>query len=309
MQNEHKLRVRMLRVVGDVAPLVLVDYMDKNAEEHTGLMLLDSGSMGNVLSVELADSIGELCKLKEETEIHTLDGRVVNAKKVRFSFVLGGKQFHETFSISNREMPFRVEGVQTVGILGVEFMHKHGLSIDYSDFSFHTSEVNPQNLSISDCDFFFPMEPGLINYRVPVIAFHQGGKEIVVLADSGATDNIIAKQSVVDYDFIITRTPEKDRIEGLGGSVEVEGTILKFNMLSLTEDDVRKITRHARFFLLPHYVLTPCDDLCDKTDGEFPPPVEALVGSPFMAKQGWVLDFGAKIIYRRKPMEVLKVAV
>ena len=300
MQNEHTIRVRMFRVEGDVAPLVLVDYMDKNAEEHTGLMLLDSGSMGNVLSVELADSIGELCWLEEETVIHTLDGKVVNAKNMRFSFVLGDKQFHETFSISNREMPIRVKGIQTIGILGVEFMHKYGLSIDYSDFSLHSSDVNPENLSISDCEFFFPMEPGLNHYRVPVIAFHQGSKEIVVLADSGADHNIIAKRTVVDNNFYMLRKPQKDIVEGLGGSVEVERTILKFNMLSLTEDDVRKITRHGSFFLLPHYVLTPCDDLCEKTDGQLPPPIEALVGSPFMAKQGWVLDFGAKIIFRRK---------
>lgn len=300
MQNEHKLRVRMLRVEGNVAPLVWVDYMDKNAEEHTGLMLLDSGSMGNVLSVELADSIGELCRLEEETEIHTLDGRVMKTKNVRFSFVLGDKQFHETFSISNREMPFRVEGVQTVGILGVEFMHKHGLSIDYSDFSLHSSDVNPENLSISDCDFFFPMEPGLIHYRVPVIAFLQGDKEIVVLADSGADNNIIAKKTVVDNDFNMSRMLQKDIVEGLGGFVEVEGTILKFNMLSLTENDVRKITQHARFFLLPHYIYCPKDDLYNRKDGQLPPPIEALVGSPFMAKQGWVLDFGAKIIFSRK---------
>jgi len=300
MGKEKNIRVRMVSWRGGYTPYVLVDYMDKNANEHIGLMLMDSGCMGNVLSSDMADCIGELCKLEDDIELYTLDGRVLNAKRVRFSFVLGGIQFHETFSFPEKTTPYCIGGVPVVGILGVEFMQKYRLSIDYSDFSLHSSDVNPDNLSISDCDFFFPMEPGLIHYRVPVISFHQGGKEIVVLADSGADHNIITKKTVIANNFYMSRMPLKDCIEGLGGSVDAEETIMKFNMLSLTDDDVRKITRHGSFFLLPHYVLTPCDDLCEKKDGQFPPPIEALVGAPFMAKQGWVLDFGAKIIFSRK---------
>jgi hypothetical protein len=28
-------------------------------------------------------------------------------------------------------------------------------------------------------------------------------------------------------------------------------------------------------------------------------PIEGIIGSPFMAKQGWTLDFAQKVIYKR----------
>lgn len=34
--------------------------------------------------------------------------------------------------------------------------------------------------------------------------------------------------------------------------------------------------------------------------GEPLPPIEGLISSEFMAQQGWVLDFGAQIIYKPK---------
>ena len=58
MKKESDIRVEMFRVQGDFAPFVKVDYMDKDAQEHTGLMLLDSGSTSNVLFSEMAERLG-----------------------------------------------------------------------------------------------------------------------------------------------------------------------------------------------------------------------------------------------------------
>jgi hypothetical protein len=54
--------------------------------------------------------------------------------------------------------------------------------------------------------------------------------------------------------------------------------------------------------------MTPPEGQCD-ANGKQLPPIEALISSSFMAKQGWVLDFGAEIIYRRKSPALLKDAV
>ena len=42
MKKESKISVKMFRIVGDYAPLVRVDFLDKDAQEHSGLLLLDS---------------------------------------------------------------------------------------------------------------------------------------------------------------------------------------------------------------------------------------------------------------------------
>ena len=309
MKKENDIRVSLYRVKGDAAPFVLVDDMDKYAKEHTGVMMLDSGCMGNILSNKMAESIGPLCRIKEEgTRLYSLAHEVTEAENVNFSFALGGIQFHEKFCITPKEMPIHIKGMQVVGILGLRFMLRYGIAIDYSDFSCHTSDVSPKTLSISDCDFFFPMEPGLKNYGLPVVAFAQGDKDIVVLADSGATNNMIAEPTIVEHNFHCHRTNEKDVMNGITGSVEVEEAIVKFTMLSVTEDDVKEISCHSNFYLTPHYIFVPSKDYCDG-DIEGLPPVEALIGSPFMARQGWVLDFGAGIIYKRRTKEALKETV
>ena len=64
-EKKDIIKVDMIRMEGDVAPFIQVDYMDKNANEHTGLVLLDSASTVNILSPEMADNIGMLCKLEE----------------------------------------------------------------------------------------------------------------------------------------------------------------------------------------------------------------------------------------------------
>ena len=309
MKKENNIRVNLYRVKGDAAPFIEVDYMDKYAEEHTGVMMLDSGCMGNILTPEMADFIGPLCKIEEEgTKLYSIAHEVTEAENVKFSFAFGGRQFHEEFCITPRQLPIKIKGVQVVGILGLKFMLKHGVVIDYSDFSCHTSDVNPQNLTISDCDFFFPMEPGLRSYGLPVVAFTQGEKDIVVLADTGATNNMISESTIVENNFSCMRTNEKDVMEGITGSVEIEEAILKFTLLSVTEDDVKEISCHSNFYLSPDYVFVPSKDYCDG-DIEGQPPIEALIGSPFMARQEWVLDFGARIIYKRRIEQALKEAV
>ena len=309
MKKEIDIRVNLYRVKGDAAPFVLVDYMDKDAQEHTGVMMLDSGCMGNILSHEMTNSIGPLCRIEEEgTKLYSIAHEVTEAENVQFSFALGGIQFREHFCITPKEMPIHIKGMQVVGILGLRFMLSYGIAIDYSDFSCHTTMVTPETLSISDCDFFFPMEPGLKSYGLPVVAFTQNDKDIVVLADSGATNNMIAEPTIVEHNFHCYRTNEKDVMNGITGSVEVEEAIVKFALLSVTEDDVKKISCHSNFYLSQDYIFVPSKDYCDG-DIEGLPPVEALIGSPFMARQGWVLDFGAMVIYKRKDVQEFKEAV
>ena len=308
MKKEKEMRVEMFRVVGDAATFVEVGYVDKDAQEHTGLLLLDSGSNVNILSSNMSESLGLLCKLEDETSILSISQQVLNAKNVRFSFALGGKQFTDTFCLSPQSLPIKMKGMDVIGILGVPFFIQHQLVIDYHDFSLHTSEVSPNNLSTSDCDFFFPMEIGLHFYNLPVLSIKQNGKELVTLVDSGATDNMIAEKTLNDNGFDYKRTKGKDTMNGVKGQIDVNKVLVGFNVLSLMGDDIVEISRYEPFAVLPCNVFTPKNDESD-TNSEQLPPIELLVGSPFLANEGWILDFGAKIIYKRKSSDHLKEAV
>ena len=121
-----------------------------------------------------------------------------------------------------------------------------------------------------------------------------------MLADTGATNNAIAQQSLKDKGFIHSYLDSKDVMNGLVGGVEVDQATVDFNLLTLvSNNDVAEVSHHDHFMVMPHHIIPSEETRCDK-NGEQIPPVEGLISSDFMAKQGWALDFGAKIIYKRK---------
>lgn len=90
MKDKFYVKVKLFRVEVDAAPFIEVDYVDKNAEEQTGLLLLDSCSMGNILCPEMVDRIGMLCKVEDEgTKLYSIAHETMEAENVRFHFSFG----------------------------------------------------------------------------------------------------------------------------------------------------------------------------------------------------------------------------
>ena len=296
MKNEN-IKVGMVKMTKNYVPFIEVGYLDKDGHEHSGMMMLDTGSNSNVLTIEMAESIDWQNLLQEKkTKLHGMSGSVIESSNVNVSFTLDGSQIEESFCICQDFHEDSFGNLPIIGILGNEFMQRHRLVIDYLDGTCHTSQVNPSNLSIADCDYFFPMDIGLKVYGVPVLPMMQNGKEIVTLADTGATNNAIASQTITDNGFKHKFLEEGDVIIGLGGKVEVKDVVVNFNLVTLKEDnDIKEVNHQDLFKSLPHYLIPSFT----RGDNQYPP-VEALVSSEFMARHGWILDFGAKIIYKLK---------
>ena len=305
MKKENNIRVEMIRVNGDFAPFIQIGFVDKDANEHIGVMLIDSGSDQSILSCEVAGQLAPLCKQEGETSnISTISNNEVTMSKTQFSFAMGGKLFHEVFCICGTELPIRMLGkMPVIGIIGNIFMRKHRLAIDYRDYTLHTSTACEDITSISDCDFFFPMEKGMKYFALPIVLLSHNEESILAIADTGASHNQIALSTIEGRGMDCQFLGEKDVIKGMGGSIETEEAILKFNLGSLTEDGGIEIPCQEQFKVTPNYLLQPEEGQCDE-NGEQLPPVEALIGSPFMAKENWVLDFGANIIYKCRPQYV-----
>ena len=300
MKKENDIRVEMFRVVDNAAPFVMVNYVDKHAKKHAGLMMLDSGSTENFLSHEMAECIVMPALKENKTEkILTITNEYIEVSRGGFSFTLGGNLYHDSFFINSNRISEIVGDMSVIGVLGNRFMQQHNLVIDYSDFTFHTSNVSPDNLVISDCDFFFPMDIGLKYYGLPVLSIRQNKKDIVMLADTGATNNVIALKTIKENGFEHLHFKSKETISGIsGGMIEFEEGNVKFRLLTLTENGTYEKLYHDKFYLSPHYIIS-YDEGGSKGKDDQLPPIEALIGSPFMSKQGWVLDFGAKVIFRR----------
>jgi hypothetical protein len=152
---------------------------------------------------------------------------------------------------------------------------------------------------------------GLVYYGIPLLAMIQGEKQIFTMADTGASFNVIAKQTINVNGFEYQYMGETDSISGLCGSeTEAENAIVRFKLETMKGGDgaFDDISYNSQFKVIPHYPYTLPQGSSDK-NGLLLPPVEAIISSPFMAKEGWVLDFGADIVYKRKNKDCLKETV
>ena len=73
--------------------------------------------------------------------------------------------------------------------------------------------------------------------------------------------------------------------------------MVHFDLLTLNDGDVGRITRKDLFKVQDEYFYNPD---AGKNSSEALPPIEAVLGVPFMAKENWVLDFCMGIIYIHK---------
>lgn len=309
MKKENNVRVKMFRVDGDHFPFVEVTYMDKDAQEHTGLMILDSGSNRSLLSCNIVDCLTPLCRKEKTTDITTSANTVVKLSHAEFSFVMGGKLFSEEFCVNNDKLPFEQIGdMPVIGLLGNVFMQRHGLVIDYRDFSIHTSTVEQDGLDIADCDYFFPMGKGLKEFGLPIVLLSHEEEAILTMVDTGATQNMIASTTINERGMECRYLNKKDIIRGIDGEIEVDDAMVSFNLASVTKDGGVEIPQVELFKVFPNYLIAPKKDRCDEYGNQLPP-VEAAIGSPFMAKEGWVLDFGTQIIYKQRNSDRQKKAV
>lgn len=294
MNARKDINVELFRVDDDLAIFVKVDYVDKDADEHTGLMLLDSGSNINILSSEVNKYIGDSCRY-QDSNLDVTDGlgEVEIPDYVHFSFAFGGMQYNEDFAISEDWQLGNVEDLPIIGLLGNNFMQKHGLAIDYSDFTIHTSDLSHANLCADDCDFIFPMDIGLKNYGVPVLAIHHEDTDVAVIADTGCTTNVVSTHCINMCNLKCEYTNETSPLRGLKGRSEATVANMHFYLLTLTSEGVKGIPFHDSFLVVNQ-------SFAEVYRTEEHQPIEGLIGSPFMAKRGWTLDFAQKVIYKRK---------
>lgn len=105
MKNVKDIKVEMVRVEGDIMPFIKVDYLDKDAQEHTGLMILDSCCEKSVLIHPMIEVVGLQYRQENEEDtqkVITLCDEELTVNEVDFSFAMGGCLFHEQFLVSDQ---------------------------------------------------------------------------------------------------------------------------------------------------------------------------------------------------------------
>lgn len=299
MEQQKKLFEPLYKPTESGYPLVAVTYVGKDGKEKKGLMVIDSGSSNNHLAISVVDEV-RLTVSEEQWEEYSFGYVEHWIKTCRMSFRLGDKVFSEPFHVDRYGL---LEG-NVIGILGNKFMQEYGLAMDYGRMALCSSEVDHSNLCINDCSFFMPMEPGLLLFGLPVLLLRgRDGKDHIAMADMGSAKNVIAERVLRTATIHYRKTGKHGSIETNYGTVEDESTKVEILLGSMQDGSefFRLDTLQTEFWVVPmDAILELPHNKQHETEDMSHQKIEAVIGSPFMAEMGWVLDFKAKIIYKRK---------
>lgn len=299
MSTKNNINVNLFNGNDTNVPFVKIEYLDKDANEHCALMMIDSCSEVSMLFENMTENLClKRVKIGSKHVLNGLGNEPQEVKDVELNFTLQSMVCREVFCVCSVDYPQHFE-YPVIGLLGNDFHTKHKLALDYSDNTLHTSNVNPSNLSSGDCEYFYPMNLDNKHYRLPVISIKLNGKEIIAGVDSGATNNMLTIQSLAESQVPIFYLGDGDTMVGSNGAVETKTVIVPFCLVSALDEGDKEMKDVAIFNIIPKYII-PSQTIETGDEGQRIPPVEALLGSSFIASQGWVLDFGAQVIYKRK---------
>lgn len=198
-----------LRSVNEVKfPLVKAGFKGKDGNVYIGMMLIDTGSVDCILNKSVLSLIdSSLIREDDKKVIHSIQSDANTCQGVDFTFKMGNEVFSDIFYV-NEEIDFNQMFEGFIGIIGHEFLRKHQLVLDYSSKTLHGSYGNFGNPS--DYDFFFPMEYGIKQYNIPVVGLVYGTKEYIMVADSGANDNVITQFVIDESGYQLTQSRAMD---------------------------------------------------------------------------------------------------
>lgn len=279
-------------------PFVKAAFKGKDGKVYIGLMLIDTGSVDNILNKSvlplLDDSITNKGKSKR---IYSLDTIGSICQEVEFEFKMRKEIFSDKFYVNDSSV-FDV-GAGFIGIIGNRFLINNELTLDYSTGTLHSS--NEFTGSPLDYEFFFPMEFGFKQYGIPVVGLICKDCNLVMLVDSGANNTIITEHALEEAGIFFEKDGQKGIVSGFDYK-EMETTIGKANFSFFSvggTDEEPKICNYSdniQILQKQKYIM----DNQKTPEGEEQMPVSGLLSSCFMQEHKWILDFKNGIIYSHK---------
>lgn len=300
MRELKNMRDEFFRVENDNAVFVKAAFVDKDRKSHLGLFMLDSGSNHNYLFSSVQELVDDSWWIENETQKTVSMGNQKGTSNVLdFSFVMGAQYFKEKFCMCDSEIEF-VDELPVFGVLGNIFLREQRLALDYGTHSVYTSEVTPSNLCINDCSYFMPMGFGFDHYGVPVLVLGHNNNYVIAIADTGSASNIFSKSVLAENGEGCSFSGEETTVSSILGSFNTRDAIIEVEMNGLGKNGESRIQMTLDCQIIDEDFILKASERDVDEEGNRMPDIKALIGSSFFGKQGWILDFGASIIYKRK---------
>jgi len=278
-------------------PFVEIKFKGMDGKIYSALMLMDTGSNFNILATEMKVLIGKDDWLEESLDgVVNVANEVSELSQAKFKFEMDNQQFQEQFAFVDGQHLMQIDDMMFVGILGSRFMQDNRLAIDYANMTVHTSNVTAEELNSGKYKFVIPIEYGLKYYNAPIL--HIKGKRhgAVVVVDTGCDEFTITQRAIDECGLNYRITGNTVEVTGSNGSVDGQECVLNFSLTDHKGNQIGKQSFEETVEIIPTIPDVLEDGECDE-EGKLLPPVDGMIGSPFMAKQKWTIDFGEGAIF------------
>ena len=275
-------------------PMVMASFVSKSGRTVGGAFMVDTASRHNVMNEAILGILQDNClRYDGKMTLTSFSGEGIQGKEVHLDFCVGGCQFSERFYAAQGLSFDSVFGEHVVlGILGIEFLVKYGLALDFEKRSLHSSSMIEETMELSEYSFVFPQEYGFSKYGLPVVGMVKKGKEYICLVDSGSNLNITTKYVLGNGDITNRHTGLKSSLSSVAGTKMADLMNVDFDLLSIGnkigEIKIKKYSTDFQVIDNSKYILEGESNI---------PPISAIIGAGFLLEQKWVVDFASGLVY------------
>lgn len=292
----NNINLKFYEVDEDSLPFVEIRFKGTDSKMYSALMLMDSGSNINSLAEEMRVLIGNTDWVANISEVVNVTNENKEVPCAKFGFEMDGQPFQEEFVFNGLQL-MQIDDMIFVGVLGNSFMQKYHLAIDYSNLTVHTSNMTFDQLKNANCSFIIPMDYGLKFYNVPILKIRGKEHDAVVVVDSGCDNFTLSQNALDECGLSYKLTGNIHPVEGPNGSVEANECVLDFMLIYNWSNEIDKHVHQVKIDVLPNSIIITDEGECDD-EGTPLSPIDGMIGSPFMARQKWIIDFGVKALFK-----------
>ena len=275
-------------------PMVMASFVSKSGRTVGGAFMVDTASRHNVMNEAILGILQDNClRYDGKMTLTSFSGEGIQGKEVHLDFCVGDCQFSERFYAAQGLSFDSVFGEHVVlGILGIEFLVKYGLALDFENRSLHSSSIIEEKMELSEYSFVFPQEYGFSKYGLPVVGMVKNRKEYVCLVDSGSNLNTTTKYVLGNGDITNRHTGLKSSLTSVAGTKMTDLMNVDFDLLSIGnkigEIKIKKYSTDFQVIDNSKFILEGESNI---------PPISAIIGAGFLLEQKWVVDFASGLVY------------
>lgn len=295
MKKEFSSKILDINKYG--CPLLEAAFVGKNGQGYMGVMMIDTGSAHCLLNRNVLDYIDTICDDDRKMRINSLGNQNADYSHIDLSFVIGKQMFIHEFWVNNEVNIQYLPEVNIIGIIGVDFLVKHSLVVDFDSMLVHTV-CNNISLKASSCKFLFPMKGGINMFGIPVVCMAKDEENDFALGvDTGANNTIVTRHLIDEGHFKVDSSDKIFCVNTLYNVTKLSHATITMDLKSLDGNtDKPKICSYTDDILITdeYDYIAPAPE--DK-DNAFP--LSGLLSSEFMSKHKWILDFSNFVIYSK----------